>query len=621
MQSITFLEAFNAKTMTTQKIAESFVPSEKFNELAGSWNSLLLGPRGSGKTTLLKMLQLPALRAWKHPDADLYRQQIGFTGIFVPADIAWSEMIEALKESSFSSKAGDLVAKSVYCTNVLLATVDAMKARISQTPNSAAPQYRCAVYNHSDIQSALLEICNFWGIKPTILSLSGIKSALQKRLIDTQSLVRELSLRTDPSFDDFSSAMPYIHLELNTVVQAALDQFDLAIGDEGAKWALLFDEFEIAPVEIQETVFRRIRSTNEKLIYKIGLAPCTPHTLASLKTVAPISEGNDFKRTVLWYPDKNSAVAFSEQIFRAKVSVYPQFRDRSPNDILGKTAYLTEDDGEAPYGQGDDWENIFASLQSKDKDFARFLEDRHIDPTNLETSSDTPTGSTVRKIAPLVAFRDAYRREGSGASKGRKKLTFAYSGSSAIFAICEGNPRWLIGITNMMLAAQQPNSSKILPSIQVDKVLRATEAFAAMLSTVATHQPIGLKTDQPIDRTLRQIGEYFFRRVVKDKYTEEPPLSFEVDAKVSEQMENALQIAFNHGAIVNIPDNDGQDNNFESLKGKRFRLAYLLAPRFKLPLRATKKVALSKIMDGESDERLVTPPKNSPTQAFLDLTD
>jgi hypothetical protein len=621
MQSISFLEAFNAKTMTTQKIAESFVPSEKFRELAGPWNSLLLGPRGSGKTTLLKMLQLPALRAWKHPDAEEYRRQIGFTGIFVPADIAWSEMIEAMKESSFSSQAGDLVAKSVYCTNVLLATVDAMSARICQTPNSAAPQYHHIEPERNNLQAALIEICNFWGVKPTVLSLSGIRAALQKRLIDTQSLVSELSLRTDSSFEDLAAAMPYIHMELNTVVQSALVQFDEAICDEGAKWALLFDEFEIAPEEIQEAVFRRIRSTNEKLIYKIGLAPCTPHTLTSLKTAAPISEGNDFKRTVLWYPDKNSAVAFSEQIFRAKVSIYPQFQDRSPNEILGKTAYLTEDDDEKPYGQGDEWEHIFVSLKNKDEDFAKFLVDRNIDPTNLETSSDTPTGSTVRKIAPLVAFRDAYKREGSGASKGRKKLTFAYSGSSAIFAICEGNPRWLIGITNMMLAARQSNSNKILPSIQVDKVLRATEAFAAMLSTVATHQPIGLKTDQPIDRILRQIGDYFFRRVVKDKYTEEPPLSFEVDSKVSEQMENSLRIAFNHGAIVNIPDNDGQDNNFETLRGKRFRLAYLLAPRFKLPLRATKQVALSKIVDVEYNEQEIVPLQVRPTQTLLNLTD
>lgn len=621
MQPITFLEAFNAKTMTTQKIAETFVPSEKFSELAGAWNSLLLGPRGSGKTTLLKMLQLPALRAWMHQEAEEYRSNIGFTGIFVPADIAWSEMIEAMKESSFSSQAGDLVAKSIYCTNVLLATVDAMNARISKTPNLPEPQYRHVVPDRNKLHSALIIICNYWGIKPTILSLSGIRASLQQRLIDTQSLVRELSLKTGATFDDLVAAMPYIHLELNTIVQSALIEFDEAICDEGAKWALMFDEFEIAPVEIQETVFRRIRSTNEKLIYKIGLAPCTPHTLTSLKTVAPISEGNDFKRTVLWYPDKNSAVTFSEQIFLAKVAGYPQFRGRSPNEILGKTAYLTEDDGGKPYGKGDDWESIFVSLRNKDKDFAKFLEDRHIDPTNLETSSDTPTGSTVRKIAPLIAFRDAYRREGSGASKGRKKLTFAYSGASAIFAICEGNPRWLIGIINMMLGAQQSNSNKILPSIQVDKVLRATEAFAAMLSTVATHQPIGLQTDQPIDRILRQIGDYFFQRVVKDKYTEEPPLSFEVDSKVSAQMENALQIAFNHGAIVNIPDNDGQDNNFETLRGKRFRLAYLLAPRYKLPLRATKIVALSRIIEVENNEQKSVTLVNIPSQATLNLND
>jgi energy-coupling factor transporter ATP-binding protein EcfA2 len=621
MQTITFLEAFNAKTMTTRRIAESFVPSEKFRSLAGPWNSLLLGPRGSGKTTLLRMLQLSALREWEHAEAAEYREKIGYTGIFVPADIAWNEMIEGLKACSFSDEAGSALAQCVYCTHVLLATVDAMESRISDTVGAKAHDYRRAKIDQGELNAALSDICGFWKLLPTLLSFSGVRSSLQQRLIDTQDISRRLALMSDPSMEDLRERLPFIYLEVNTVAESALDRFDRAIGDPGAKWALLFDEFEIAPAEIQISVFRRLRSANKKLIYKVGLAPCTPHTLNTLQTTAPTSEDNDFKRTLLWYTDKDSGLAFSEQLFRARLAGSAQYKGRSPTEVLGQTAYLSEDGVKTVYGQGEEWGKVFQSLASKDSSFAQFLVSKGIDPNKLETSPDTDTGNTVRKIAPLVAFRDAYRREGGGGNRGRKRLVFAYSGRDAVFAICEGNPRWLIGVINMMLGSAPPNASRITGSVQIEAILKAAEAFAAMLSTVATHQPIGLKTNQPIDRVLRQIGDYFFRRVVRDTYVEEPPLSFEVDMRVPEEMENALRIAFNHGAIVNIPSKEAPGNDFETLKGKRFRLAYLLAPTFKLPLRATKQVALSSILSSEPNSVSSSMLRAIPTQVSLFPTD
>ena len=74
MTSISFLSAFNAKAMSYEQIASSFVSSAKFAELAGQWSALLVGPRGSGKTTLLRMLSLEGMRSWTGAEADQYRR-------------------------------------------------------------------------------------------------------------------------------------------------------------------------------------------------------------------------------------------------------------------------------------------------------------------------------------------------------------------------------------------------------------------------------------------------------------------------------------------------------------------------------------------------------------------
>ena len=52
--------AFNARWLTPEDVARSFVPTTHFKALAKFQHSLLMGPRGCGKTTLLKMLTRPA---------------------------------------------------------------------------------------------------------------------------------------------------------------------------------------------------------------------------------------------------------------------------------------------------------------------------------------------------------------------------------------------------------------------------------------------------------------------------------------------------------------------------------------------------------------------------------
>jgi hypothetical protein len=71
-----------------------------------------------------------------------------------------------------------------------------------------------------------------------------------------------------------------------------------------------------------------------------------------------------------------------------------------------------------------------------------------------------------------------------------------------------------------------------------------------------------------------------------------------VDERVSDDVEHALRIAVNHGAIVcyKIASDVG---GFRSLRGLQFRLTYLLAPVFKLPMRKSKAVSLSTILEAK----------------------
>jgi hypothetical protein len=89
-------ESFNARALSPESVARTFIPSEKFAELAARCHSIVIGPRGSGKTSLLKMLQTTALETWNHEEAGEYRSRIDYTGVFIATDISWKEQLRSI---------------------------------------------------------------------------------------------------------------------------------------------------------------------------------------------------------------------------------------------------------------------------------------------------------------------------------------------------------------------------------------------------------------------------------------------------------------------------------------------------------------------------------------------
>jgi DNA polymerase III delta prime subunit len=491
--ALTFLEAFNAKELATVDIVASFVPSAQFNDLAGNWHSLLVGPRGSGKTTYLRMLELNALRFWSHADAQKYRDAISYTGIYVPADITWGAMVEALGGGQLKPECYDAFANAAFCTNVLQAGVAAMQCKFRQTKGAPYPDYQFHQLDPVEMESTVREIADAWMLPIKALSFQGLSSALGRRLLDLQSAALEVASDVQHSLAAAYERAEYLTLSYDEAITFALTEIDRRSGCTHGKWALLLDEFEIAPPRIQKLVLAKLRSSNPKLIYKVGLAPCGPHTQDSLDTSAPPSAGNDFRTVELWHRDKQASKTFCEKLFYAKVKDYSRLATKDPIEVFGQTyqSELEEEQRASKELWAVRWRDDFLELEAKDPSFKRFLIAKSINPKELDASA-----SIARKLAPLVAFRNAHRRnDGVSNRKGRKKLFFAYTGWQAIAAITEGNPRWFIGILNMIASRiDQGEKLPVAAAIQHDQISAASDTFVAMLKTAATEQSMGIST-------------------------------------------------------------------------------------------------------------------------------
>jgi hypothetical protein len=100
--------------------------------------------------------------------------------------------------------------------------------------------------------------------------------------------------------------------------------------------------------------------------------------------------------------------------------------------------------------------------------------------------------------------------------------------------------------------------------------------------------------DIPMTRMLDRIGEYFFEDITDPEFKTEPALSFVIDDRVSSEELEAIGAALNQGAFIFIPSQESE--HAAGLRNKRFRLSYLLCPRYKLPLMYGQPVILSKVL-------------------------
>jgi hypothetical protein len=90
--------------------------------------------------------------------------------------------------------------------------------------------------------------------------------------------------------------------------------FNGITGQDSRRWALLFDELEIAPTEIKAFLLSGIRSFDERIIVKLAIAPYMEDVGFERTPTAP-QPFHDYQTIQLSYPNKDDAKEFSSELF------------------------------------------------------------------------------------------------------------------------------------------------------------------------------------------------------------------------------------------------------------------------------------------------------------------
>lgn len=606
-QSPSIFESFNARALTPAQIASTFVPQEHYERLVQRRHSLLIGPRGSGKTTLLKMLQPEALESWNHPSADSYRARVDFTGVFIATDVSWGKQREALGDGNLDESTHQLLSKALFTTHVLRSVVTAMEFRLAPPPTTGLGYRRINLSNEKQ-ESLVKKISSEWKVTPEIPSFLALRHALLSRTSELRQIANKEVLLGETDRDKRLSEISFLQLHFVDAIVNAVAFFNDAVGERDGKWAMLFDELEIAPDWIYQQVISALRSADDHILFKVAVSPVSsPLHLKILNPVGGATSLDDYDPIPLWYSDKEDSRRFCEELWGAMLSQ----RDISPlppEEILGTSYSDTHRQEKALRGSAYNPESriaaAFTELAKKDATFSEYLKKHSINVAQLHETSPEKMDRVVRKIAPIVMFRNYFlgRKSITGKALRRsRKVAEIYAGADSLFAITEGNPRWFIGIIGSLLdTCIQPNKTLRVPEAdQARKVEQTASRFMARIRAIPITRPPGTSRGDvvSVDTLLTRIGNYFEEAAITDTFSPEPSLVFRVSPEMPRALRDNLDKALNAGAIIYLPDGaNAAKDLLLTVSNKRFRLSYLLAPLYHLPLRTGPEVSLSRIL-------------------------
>ncbi|WP_119789593.1 ORC-CDC6 family AAA ATPase [Flavobacterium anhuiense] len=585
--------SYNARHLNPEEVAKNFIFSKSFSSLIQGNHSVLLGARGCGKTTLMKMLTLNGLHSWKGAQALVVRNSIPFYSVYISTDIFWNvKNNKSYEHLEDYENFAEIISRFSVATNVFVSLCETFQQILSLELNLEPD-------SKSEIELCELLIKE-WMLDNTIPTLNYIKESLKRRSDQFNRFIQKIIFNYRNS-DNKLVLDEYLFIEFKSSINLVVSIFDRIFKTE-KKWAFCFDELELAPNWLFEELFLSLRSTNQNLIFKLSASP-----IVSLSKEIPATVGNDLNLIKMWEEgDEKFSKKIVASILRKRFG-----KIIDPDNFFTSNSIYNKDKGS--YEQGSEFYQIIKELISKDESFKKFLISKKVNVEKPIAVDEKTKDTLFRKIKPIVYFRNYYidsvfsdeNSQIKSKLRSRKTAT-VYSGAEVIYKICDGNPRWLIGIVNSILTKSfNKSKSASIKDIQVDVLQETAVQFMNIISNIPIN-PIKLRNTAityTLEDIIKLIGDSFTNEILGPTFKMDPKGSFKVDESVfliPDQFIELLEKAVYQGALI-LVDSNQSVFDFE-VRGKKFRLAYMLAPLFKLPLRTYGQVNLSTFFTDKSTD-------------------
>jgi hypothetical protein len=603
-------DVFNARDLAPDEVASNFLAPPVFDWLLSKVHSILEGPRGSGKTTLLRMLTPEAFSLWREVEPG---QDIAFIGVFVPADVRWAKQLTVRTDRLSSSVAKDALLHAVFSVALNLALVETIQscANLHHKFGDAHPAIFFSLDRASEAQ--IVEALSFvWGLDVPLPSFNGIRLALRRRQHELSAAATQLA--DGRPLLELQRELKYISSTWLDNLVTAVESVNDVLHRPNQLWAILLDELEIVPPALLQTIVDALRSTSNKLRFKLALSP-TGSDLIPHGQLGSSSHFEDYRPIKLWYERKNDARDFASRLFASSLSrmlgesmtaaELPQALGSSWTRTLDEAEQEDDSNIEASVLDTPQMQRLrvsaFRSLYERDESFKNLLDEKGIDPRKPPDRDANPKGTLVRKITQLVLHRvhelERYTIAGGARRRGGQRNQRAYVGFPNLIDLTEGNPRWVLTLAESVVAAHRTTGLPLsTQSVQSNAVRDFVQQMVAKLTVYPTKSAALGRRWTPYD-FVKALGTSISAQLFDGPFKTDPAMSFVIDQAAIEQFGEYIRTAIDLGALVIMrrggPAPLAGAVSAQQLVGSRVRLTYRLAPQFRLPLLYLKERSVS----------------------------
>jgi hypothetical protein len=569
------------------------------------------------------MLTLPALLNWRSDEGKAISERVSYLSVYVPYSLTWSADYRGFSRFPIPAQIEELLSVSLFRHNFLISLIDTWREASAASVRDHPVLNKFYLPIDREHESELVErLARVWSLVPRIHTLNGLREAITDRL----RLLQRLSVAaagTSTTFEKILAANQFLGDHFLDDAAAFAD-FLFEKYNFRQKIALCFDELEIATDAIAKAILSAPRSVDQRFLIKFSTAPYVGVASKIGDPTTP-TQANDYKLVFLSSFSAQATRAFSEELFK---SICYQYGIEAPPSVVLGQSFIDEaadvglaDNGggntKGRYGSSGGYQKKFQSLYDRDETFRRYIDGSRprTEILDLTAGTENERASRVRKVIWPVLVREEFLFKQEGIEAGvvqRRRLKSAssvsdiYTGAGSLFAICEGNPRSIIGLMDPMAQdyMRQRELNKVVSvrrSRQKELLSSLISAYFALLSTVPSGAGIqGLASLLDI---VYRVGEFFKGSVLGGDFNPDPVLSFVVDDQVSAPVQQLIGRGINIGAFVTTNErlpareiNRGHAYRVGEVVGLKTRLSNIFAPHFRLPLAGGRTVNLSTII-------------------------
>ena len=585
MNTPSVFDSFNAKNLNSAQIAKTFVPPKQFNELIERKSSILVGPRGSGKTTLMRMLEMETLKNWNNEVSRKFKNKIDFIGVFVPTDRIWRDQIEVLEKESSSDEIKKFISNALFSSHILTRLCAAFIDRLRVDNSYNLKNFKSISLPPSSESELVESLALYWAVNPIRPTMKSLYDAVIRRWGESTTLMSRLSSMERGEANDFMTSLgDSWHTNFRVLSENSIRLFSNHCDSSDERWAFLFDELELAPDIIISDLVELARGASGKILYKLSLAPYIPHINIAGNMFSAMP-GNDFQPIQLWYERKNTELyEFFNQLVR-QMLIENGLDEVDLEKVIDTPENITHNE-------------LFSKMWDVDTSLRELLKRKKISK-DISRLSEDKRSSVIRKIAPIVKVREAHlkaNKDGRLVYKTLNRYPDYYGGVKSLAAILEGNPRWIIGVMSPLIKKYAETGEKIKLNDQVFEINKTCQRYISLLKVIPcrfipNQEPTG------VNKLIDRIGNFFQKSIHMDKIELDNKNCFVIQKNIPEDIQVSLGAALNAGALVYL---SGTSSKFalNTLEDRVFRLSYLLAPKYKLPLSIHSSGKLTEVLQG-----------------------